>query len=354
MKAFSAMLSLSLIFLVLAATPQPTTQENNKRAQLAGLDITMSLVKYDDQTQQKEWPSESISLVSESVPVNGKTIGELLNEAHIFDDVEAIGVVYALNPQIRELNRLNISQLRIPKAQEGQNLESAFKEGFVVRLTVDKELKEQFNERVMRLGKLVQDFENLGTKRYKEPRTREFTIKSLKNISETLQRINERIIQRAGTPIPTEALKQLSGEAKLLNELLSSLTSSSKPRLGKAEQRQITAIEKDIEIKKRSFKEVAGLEPPSRWGEVNVIVRTLKRGREVHGLRIYYVAEALRNQNEEVRSFSKLSSPSDQLLPSASYIFWAVRDSDPQRKPITNEQPRDVYQQAEIQLTVLH
>jgi len=312
----------------------------------------MTLKKRTPIAQLAAWPAEPIALTVESVSPRGKTIHELLADNHIFPDVEAFSVVYALNPQLKRLTDLNVSQIRIPLVQGGPNLAGAFESGFTIFLTLDKDLKDRFGAQVQELTRLTQAVSTFRPERFASPAAKQSVVTSLQGISDALRRINDRLVQRFGRPIPTEALSQLNAEVLLLNGVLAS-KAASETRINKNEQAQISAVERDIAVKKSAYTEVAAGGAPERWPEVKVTVKTLRGTSEVPSLRIYYVPEALKGQDSETHSFGVLSSPSSQSLPEADYCFWAARD--PGKTAVTNEQCLEIRtnKQGEVQLTVI-
>lgn len=126
LNALPSIIPASLLLIPLLFTGYETPATNYQQVQLEGLTITITIERRSPRIEKADWPDESVSLVAESVPVSGKTIHELLKSAHIFPDVEAFAVVYALNPEMPELRELNISQIRIPKIRAGSKLEEAF------------------------------------------------------------------------------------------------------------------------------------------------------------------------------------------------------------------------------------
>jgi hypothetical protein len=348
MKTCLSIMPLGLLLLTVFAA----AQDKVKQAQLEGLNVTMTLKKRTPAPQQADWPAEPITLTVQSVPVDGKTVHELLRDNHIFPDVEAFSVVYALNPQIQRLNDLCVTQLRIPVVQGGAKLAAAFGDGFMVFLTIDKDLKDQFGSNVKQLTQLTQTVSTFGVEKFQSQADRQSAVTSLQSISDTLNRINDRLVQRFGRPISTEALSQLNAETTLLNRMLSSKASPG-ALITKAEQDQIAAVEKDITIKKRAYTEVAAGGAPERWPDVHVTVKTLREGREVPGVRIYYAPEALKGQDTEIQPFGALSSPTNKTLPTAYYCFWGAKD--PSKTAVTNEVCIDmgINKQEEVQLTII-
>ena len=98
--------------------------EKYRQVQLEGLAVTMSLEKHTEGIEIVDFPDETVQLTSQSVPVNGKTIHELLLDARIFPDVEAFTLVYSLNPETQDLRNLALARIRIPKVEHGAKLGS--------------------------------------------------------------------------------------------------------------------------------------------------------------------------------------------------------------------------------------
>jgi len=324
-----------------------------RKVRIEGLNITVTLEKHSDRVEQTAWPAQSTILIAQSVPVAGKTINELLLERHISPDVEAFTVVYALNPEIQKLRQLEVAHIRIPVLADSSMLESIFAKGFEVFVTVEKERKKQFSDKVQILKKLIQEVSKFGPERFEGASDREPVISSLNTTATLIVKINERLVQRFGRPITTDGLAQLTGDVRLLDEVLSARTTPGAKILS-SDKHKILAIENDVRLKSRAFSEVAAPgDPPDRAPEVVVIVKTLNAKGQVPNLRIYYVPKLLKGQDDEVNSFGVLSSPTMQRLPEADYCFWGARD--PTKKRVTSEQCLEIRidRPSEVQLTVV-
>jgi hypothetical protein len=186
MKFHFSLVPASVLLVAIFVPVYDAPAEKYHQEQLEGLTITMTLEKRTPNVQRTDWPDERISLSSQSVPVNGKTIHELLKQVHIFPDVEAFTVVYALNPNIQELRELKVPQIRIPRLAGGPKLEAAFEGGFVVLLTAEKEKKQQFSENVRSVKTLVQDVSRFGPEKFQVASTRDSTINSLNSTAAIL------------------------------------------------------------------------------------------------------------------------------------------------------------------------
>lgn len=318
------------LFLILQFSTLVFAQDQAKEVRLGNQNVSMSLVKKrpDGTSTKINWPDELASLTSATVLTNGQTINKLLRNNNIWPDVEAFGIVYALNPEIKNLQKLEVDQLNIPKIKGGEDLQKLLdRRDAVVFLTVDKQVKIQFSEEVKALSATIERIKNLPDQDFVDTNTKTNILNSLTIVFNALKGINTRIIQRVGRFIPTEVIKQLSVQAHLLNtDLIPAILPQVK--IGKLELEEVTEVREDIEIKRRAFSEAAGGgEVPSRYPDVSVVVRTLRDGKEIPGLRISYVAKALKNKPQEVLSFGELSSPASGLLPEGNYCFWATNDT---------------------------
>jgi hypothetical protein len=351
---YSILTLIGYLLVTFLSLPQSSATTASQETQLGGLNITMSLVKRTDRTPQA-WPAEPVQLLAEPAQVkDGDTIQSLLRANGILPDVEAFAVVYALNSEMQNLSPLAPStQLRLPKAQGGAGLQAALQQDSLVALTVDQKLKRDFDENVINLMGPMVPGPSPGVKRF--PRAARLaandpTLRSLQKIGGSLEFMRLALLRRNGPPMASEALSQLNAQADLLYSLL-----RTRGELSAADRDLIKAIEEDIEIKKSAFTQVAAGEPPARWNQVKVTVKTLKQGQEASGLRVYYVPKALKGNANHTRPFNKMTSPAEHLLQEGSFYIWAARD--PEMAPVTNEHPLVVRKLAEdvilVELTVI-
>jgi len=270
------------------------------------------------------------------------TIHELLLSQGILPDVEAFAVVYELNPQLNQLSRLTPgTTLMLPVIDSPATIES----GKRIAIVLDADLKESITGRVYQLRKILPRIRTLQNGLLD-------TAVSLDDAVDTLEFMQLGFVRRNGRPISREALEQLDADAALLNAALS--RANDRGRWERESSDALSAVLNDIRIKKRAFTQIASGKPPDRWPEVRVIVRTLKGGIPVSNLRVYYVPQALRGNSAAIRTFDRLSTPSDRSLPEADYFVWASRD--PAMTPITSEYPLIVRSSSSdiiVDLTVL-
>lgn len=356
MKNITALVLLAFLLAIPVTAQKGNAVEYDKEVQLENLNISLNLVKSfpNGNIIKICWPEEVVSISSKTVSVDGKTVNELLRKNNILPDIEAFGVVYALNPDIKKLSQLEVTQIKVPSIQRGETLKQLFADGFQVLLTSDKGLKKQFSDEVTRLNRFAKPVSSLEANKFFDSGAKAQMQNEFNSISSILRGINTRIVQRAGRHIPTEVLEQLVVELQSLNSNIGSAFSS-KSGISRVELDQTMAVKKDLEIKVKAFTETAAGTAPDRWPEMEVMVRTLRQGQEIPNLRIYYVSEANKEKPEKARSFGILSSPSIRRLPEADYCFWAA--IDPNRIAVSNiqcEKIRVSQGTIEVQLTILH
>ena len=323
-----------------------------REVQIEGLAVTMSLEKRADRVEKAEWPDETIQLTSQSVSVNGKTIQELLLNARIYPDVESYTVVYALNPELQDLRKLSVSQIKIPKIEHGAKLEAIFGQGFQVWLTVEKEKKQQLNVSVRKLTTLTETAVNFKADRFENQAARNEFVRSLNRSTEILDGIAELVRERDGRTMPTVALEELYAETQLLITVISG-KSTINTKFDQEELKAVKDVEVDLEQQSRTFKETASAGAPSTQPEkVEVSIKALKALRAVPGLRVWYVPKLSRNarQSSGELTTDNLDSPLKIMVLEAHFCFWAAKDPD--ATPVTNEQCQRLWLDRKIELTV--
>ncbi|HVR37111.1 MAG TPA: hypothetical protein VMS21_14810 [Methylomirabilota bacterium] len=130
-----------------------------------------------------------------------------------------------------------------------------------------------------------------------------------------------------------------------LNELLAQALET-----GDADQRRqlVEAVAMDLELKAESCRESAdGL-----GKEVWVKVRTVAGGQEVRGYQIWFVPRGMLPVESAHDHFSRLSSPTDELiLPPGAYMMWGLKDGE-KTEPIPQRLGDKGRERVEIDLIV--
>ncbi|MEA3211256.1 MAG: hypothetical protein QOE70_4313 [Chthoniobacter sp.] len=244
----------------------------------------------------------------------GATIEELLKANGIQPGNDAFALVYELNPDLETLRPLPRNVRLVLPRVEGGTRES------LVTIALDRRLKAELEREIAALPDL---------KSINGPADAD-----LREIYDFLKYLRT-IVANGILPVSRETLEQIKAEAALLRRILE------KPADLANEQAKITAIRNDFEVRRSAFAESRGPEPPTRWLDARVVVRTLRDGKELPNLQIYYVPEALFGQKEAVvGQFRQLSSPAQEFLPEANYRLWAGQPDNP--APLSNAKPVEV------------
>lgn len=300
------------------------------KGKLANLNISMILVNRSDGSSRLI-KREVIELIAQKATLgNGESVEGLLTSNGILPDGESLGLVYILNPKLDAKTVRSATELLLPKVKGGQELSTALGEGYLVALTLDKELKRQLLIKVKDLRSLIQRMLKLEFNRFETAESRDSVIECMHYVEESLG-IMRIVIRERSRPLSSEMLRQVVCEIDVLALILNNLTKG-QHKLSRTDAETIKQIAEDFKIRMKSFSEERGPgDLPSKWPEGLVSVRVRRSGNreEVHGLRIYYVPEALWNIRHKIESsFRKLSSPTEQSLPVATYFFWAGKPGD--------------------------
>jgi len=348
------MLRLAASFMaVLLVMNQDLTAAKVRRVQVESIAIDATLIKNGETSAAVDWPADAFTIVVEPSPVDGKSVEELLAARHIVPDVEAIDIVYRLNPSVNSLADLdNVSTMRLPRiATEGPTLSKLLAADHAATLTVDRELKQQFVARVDDLGRVVDRYAHSEKAQPSERASRDAVAADVALIQDRLSKIAGRVRRRHGRPMTPEVITQLTGDAQIASTILADAVNSGSP-INDDRRDKLLKIAGDVQVKSGTFSETAAGEAPARWPEVDVSVRTFKGAAETSSLKVYYVPEALQSDQTFFRRFDRLTSPTIQSLPEADYCFWAVAGTSTSR--VTDIQCSEVRtnRRAEIHLVI--
>jgi hypothetical protein len=254
----------------------------------------------------------------------GDNVKQLLIANGIFPDTEAFGLVYDLNPTVPGIATIAPGiQLILPRVSSASR--SLLPQGDLVAVAMDSRMKEQLVAAIAELNGPITTARTFAAGRYDSADDRQSTNNALRGINDSFVAIAN-VIRGKVRPINGEVLNQTAAEAETLRTTLARLTDPSQ-KLSAEDVNTIKLIDADLRVKRRTLTDVRGpSEPPTRWREALVVVRTLgSDGHPVPLLRIYYVPEALRGRAQLIKSFDTLTSPSERSLPEANYVIWAGR-----------------------------
>ena len=307
----------------------PAGATNAPQGELANLNISLTLVRSSDGSS-KPIKGDAIALIAQRVPRReGDSIEGLLTSHGVLPDGESLGAVYAINPQLDAKAVMSAVELVLPKATGGTELSRALEEGYLVALTLDTELKRQLLMKVKVLTPLAQRMATLEPHRFEIAKDRDTTVEAVRYVAESLRAMAV-VIRERNRPLSSEMLRQVICEADVLGSLLNNI--DTRKKLSRADAETVVQIMDDFKVRMNGLNEERGPgDLPPKWPEGLVSVRIQGSGNreEVHGLRVYYVPQALWKYRHKYEScFDKLSSPTEQSLPEATYSFWAGKPGD--------------------------
>lgn len=309
-------------------------------SEVAGRAVTMELVKASD-LSTVAWPAEEVKLVSETITTKaGDDIFRLLEANGIQPDNEAYTVVYDLNPNLEKVDPLPVGlSLAVPKLIAGPKLQEKLKSGHIVMLTVDKDIKEQFDRNVKAISDLSVRFAALGPGRFADIGKRNETINSVREMAAWLEHMRKTFARKTAKPLRRITLIQLNNEASALRALLELALTPDK-KIGAVEQTRIAAIYKDIKQESEKWDQTMAGEPPSGEAQFTIVVE-IKGGSptQIQNLRVYYAIAGLfedppRNPPVPISNFNSLGQSSTARLPIKDYKVWAAPDGQPS-SPVT-------------------
>jgi hypothetical protein len=281
------------------------------------LDLTVILFRPTDQAE-KDIGSAIISSPTIAVPVNVASVTDLLNASHILADSDAIGLVYLLNPSLEKADGLTRGQTLLtlqvdmpPEAAE------AFSDGFLIKVRYDERLITAILSRRNELEKLSSSSSVAKTEGCLASAVRAAAL-----INDHLEARNQ--------PLDHQMLIQFEDDIALLIELGKKLPASAKDVPQNEEN--ACAVAADLDLKRRGFEDNrdASSSITSRWPQVRVVVRTLDgNGNPKPMLRVHWIPKALENTHGRDQQFPQFSTPTENLLPEADYVFYVTQKDDP-------------------------
>src|SRR3989442_1431447 len=178
--------ALLILYIVCFAS---ATVNHAEDSELNKLDISVSLFRSVDQMSRPIGDGSPILTVTTTVITQNDTIQDLLRRNGVYPNMDALGVVYALNPELRTLSPLKSGlTINLPKVQI-QNTEavrSAFESGFLVSLSVDAKLKGELTAIWKPLRSLTSRVSRLGSARFANETARGQIVNGLDDITDSL------------------------------------------------------------------------------------------------------------------------------------------------------------------------
>ena len=310
---------------------------------IAGRSVSVDLVKADD-LSPAPWPEGDFELTTQTVTTAANSsIYDLLTADGIEPDVEAFAVVYDLNPSLKVVDPLASGvSLVLPKAHGGDQLQDKLRHGYLVRLTVDRTLREELERSAADLQDLSARFTGLAPERFSNPPAKQAMTAEVKALAGWLAYANKAFLQRTGPPLRRQSLLGMRDEALALNSILASILSGQQI-VSADDQKQVDAIYRDIQIEVKKYDNIMAGEPQSNDEERQVII-TIHGGDAnlIQSLQVYYTWEALYREppKEPLKSypFDQVGSGVSASLTLQDFVVWAAKPGHP-FPPFTDHKP---------------
>jgi len=284
--------------------------------------ISFALAKPDGKVV-KLLPRKSVRVVPRKVVVEaGDTIQSLLARNGIHFDGSSLSIVYDLNSTLEDAASIKEgSKIVLPFLVGGSDLRKNRRQGYVVVMTVDQDLKQA----LLRNGDQMKTLGQHLSGEAGNPRKAALVI-AVKEMLDSME-IIKKAVQENIQPLTHDSLSQLTDETDLMIEFLKKVAAGADPAtLYSAYQSTIDNVNKDLSVKIESFSEIKGPnQPPERQRDVRVVVNTTgSDGRPVGAVRIYYIGEALFGSSKyPPKTFTTIANPSEKNINEGDYMIWA-------------------------------
>lgn len=328
-------LSLALTAKLGGATPPETI--------IAGRPVSVDLVRVYD-LSPAPWPADHFELTTEIAKTEASTnIYDLLTANGIEPDVEAFTVVYDLNPLLKQIDPLpRGDNLVLPKVIGGKKLQEKLQSGYLVTLTVDRSLRDELAKSASDLQDSSSQFAGLPDDRFTSPSVREVMMSNIRALAVWSAYTQKTFLQRTGPPLRRQTLLGMHDEFLALNSILSAILVR-KEKVTPADQEEVNAIYKDIQVQMKKYDNIMAGEPQVSDDRYQVVV-TIQNGdgNLIKNLQVYYAWEGLfrKPPKEPLKSqpFDGLGSGSSASLTIADYVIWAGSPGHP-FPPLTDQKP---------------
>jgi hypothetical protein len=258
------------------------------------------------------------------VPSPAPSVADLLSMWKIHPDFEAVALLYDMNPQVALqggfYGQERIHFIRIEPAPE---LAKAFSEGFLYKIHYD----EQLMRSLLQSGEAIKRVAAGALSGPVSIETRSCISSAADDFGQILDHLND-----GDQPLNHAMLSQVRGDADVLLKFLEQLATPG-ATVPPADMGTICLLAKDLQLKRERFPDTRGSTSGTfvPWPMVRVVVNTRDAvsGNPVRLLTIHSVPVALERSAYRGQEFANLSSPSEQLLPEADYVFWATKGQEP-------------------------
>ena len=321
------------IILLLASTAAFSWEETT----LAGRSVSVGLVRSSD-FSPSPWPSGDFRLTAATIVTRqNANVFDLLTANGIQPDVEALTLVYDLNPSLKKLDPLPESvNLVLPKLS-GEALEQILRGEYRVVLTVDRTIRDEMAKSLSELQELSTRFAALADERFANPSGRGASERNVRELVVWFEHIQRTFLQRTGPPLRRQTLLGLRDEAAALNSILVPIARGGE-KVNQAAQEEIEGIYKDVQVQMTKYDNIMAGEPPTAEVRYEVMV-TIRNGDQIKDPQVYYAWEGLfRKPPKAPLMIQPFEAAVSGSLTFGDYVIW-VGTPDHPFPPLTDQKP---------------
>jgi hypothetical protein len=325
MKASSLLLRLGTFLLCvsgggLSGSADSKNQVGQRQVQLAA--VNKQTLKPDPSVKG------DLGLVQYSYTVKkDESVFEVLKKEHIQPDIEAITLMYELNPSVQSFKVLQEGQeIAVPAvARNGQRIDIG--QADIVLVTLDPDLKTQFKQVVTDTKAII------SARKAPEPVAPCGTDQMdacLVEMVGILNQIRLGIVQRNGPPLTRRDLILFNKEAESVKSLCE-LRFTRHQALSGSDAAQLRRIQGDLHMTASRLNDVMGGAVPD--APCQYLVKVTVRGASkpvLDGLRVYYLEDGrwTGNPTDDAVAFPTLGDSADKLC-WRDYQFWGAKAGHP-------------------------
>jgi hypothetical protein len=315
----------------------PSLGASAPEMQLAGRTVRLGLIKTADRSSVK-WPTGETQIVTETITVGSDTnVTSRLSSNGIFPDSGAYSIIYDLNPSITNLGSISPgTRVVLPKVSPSQEMrqELAGAAHFIILLP-DPELHQKLADSIALLDQLKPQFQNLQATRFSVSGKQKSLLNDVEDAIAWFDHIRLQSQQRKGPPTSKETLVTLGDEAAALAALLQRDINGS-GQISQDDERQVTAIHKDLEREIRRYDDVMSGDVPSSDIPLCCLIDVQIHGassKELENVRIYFTKDGLFHSPPpspmQVRAFPNLGNGRSDKVKPMDYRVWVAPDGRP-------------------------
>jgi hypothetical protein len=218
------------------------------------------------------------------------------------------------------------TQVALPAVSGPDTLRRALGHGYLAYLTIDVTLKRRVARHASEVLRWPGVLAELPAERLGGEESKGTIIEASREVRDFATAVGLALEQRT-RPVDREVLGQIDLELVAFDSALRQFTSTGAP-LAEPTRGLVLAAAEDARLRSHYWRESMGPgDSLVQYPRLPIVVRTMRAGQEVKGLRVYYAPRAL-FRRAEPGSFPRLTSPSAAQLPLANYIIWAGAPGD--------------------------